>query len=226
MNTQSKLIQIRSKKLGLLITDARLTAHKSLEDCANALGITSATMQSYESGTAAPSLPEIEALAYYLNTPLKHFWSSEALSQSTKDRSIDHADRLALLRRRIIATRLRITRDQQNKSLKELAEQSGITEPVLKQYEAAEISIPLPELEILANLLQVRVDDFIDQHGPIGNWHNQQLTAQKFLELPPEVQSFICKPVNRPYINLAMRLSDLSAEKLRLVAESLLEITY
>jgi hypothetical protein len=49
---------------------------------------------------------------------------------------------------------------------------------------------------------------------------------QKFLDLPPEVQQFVAKPVNRPYLELAMRLSDLSAEKLRAVAEVLLEITY
>jgi hypothetical protein len=32
--------------------------------------------------------------------------------------------------------------------------------------------------------------------------------------------------VNLPYIHLAIRLSDLSVEKLRSVAEGLLEITY
>jgi len=40
------------------------------------------------------------------------------------------------------------------------------------------------------------------------------------------VRAFISKPVNLPYLELAMRLSDLSAEKLRGVAEGLLEITY
>jgi hypothetical protein len=50
--------------------------------------------------------------------------------------------------------------------------------------------------------------------------------SAKFLELPPEIQQFVCKPVNRPYLELAMRLSELNAEKLRAVAEVLLEITY
>ena len=49
---------------------------------------------------------------------------------------------------------------------------------------------------------------------------------QKFLELPPEIQLFASKPVNLPYLELAMRLSELNAEKLRAVAEVLLEITY
>jgi hypothetical protein len=39
------------------------------------------------------------------------------------------------------------------------------------------------------------------------------------------MQSFVCQPVNRPYLELAMKLSDLSREKLRAVAEGLLDIT-
>jgi predicted NodU family carbamoyl transferase len=44
--------------------------------------------------------------------------------------------------------------------------------------------------------------------------------------LPEEIQQFISQPVNRPYMELAMKLSKLSADKLRAVAEGLLEITY
>ena len=40
-----------------------------------------------------------------------------------------------------------------------------------------------------------------------------------------ELQGFVCKPINRPYLELAVRLSEMSVEKLRGVAEGLLEIT-
>ena len=96
----------------------------------------------------------------------------------------------------------------------------------MKRYETGELPIPLSELELLANVLEIPIEQFYDKHGPIGKWRNQQGTYLKFLDLPPEVQQFVCKPVNRPYLELAMRLSDLSAEKLRAVAEVLLEITY
>jgi hypothetical protein len=39
------------------------------------------------------------------------------------------------------------------------------------------------------------------------------------------MQEFACKPVNRPYLELAMKLSNMSTEKLRSVAEDLLDIT-
>ena len=43
--------------------------------------------------------------------------------------------------------------------------------------------------------------------------------------LSPELQDFISKPINRPYLEIAQRLGDMSVEKLRTVAEGLLEIT-
>jgi len=50
--------------------------------------------------------------------------------------------------------------------------------------------------------------------------------AVDFQNLPPEIQSFIVKPTNRPYLDLAIKLSEMSVEKLRSIAEGLLEITY
>ena len=46
------------------------------------------------------------------------------------------------------------------------------------------------------------------------------------MALPLEMQVFVSKPINRPYLELAMRLNDMSVDKLRGVAEGLLEITY
>jgi hypothetical protein len=43
--------------------------------------------------------------------------------------------------------------------------------------------------------------------------------------MPSELQSFVVKPINQPYLELAQRLSEMSVEKLRAVAEGLLEIT-
>jgi hypothetical protein len=49
--------------------------------------------------------------------------------------------------------------------------------------------------------------------------------VEKFLELPDELQVFLTQPVNRPYLELAVRLSEMSRDKLRSVAEGLLDIT-
>jgi hypothetical protein len=48
---------------------------------------------------------------------------------------------------------------------------------------------------------------------------------QNFLDLPMEMRQFVALPVNRPYLELAMKLSSMSKDKLRSVAEDLLDIT-
>jgi transcriptional regulator with XRE-family HTH domain len=228
MNNPQQIKNLRSRKLGVLIYDARKAARRSVEECADLLGIPVELYQSYESGQRALSLPELEVLAYYFDISLEHFWSHQSLTenQAQKKTGPEQNIRLRQLRDRIIGTRLRLTRNQANLSPRQMAERTGLAEQQIKRYELGEISIPLTDLEILAKALDTRVEEFFDNHGPIGNWRAQKLTVNKFMELVPELQDFVCMPVNRPYLELAMRLSQLSVEKLRSVAEGLLEITY
>lgn len=70
-----------------------------------------------------------------------------------------------------------------------------------------------------------RIETFFDRSGPIGQWLISEETIQSFLELPMELREFVAMPVNRPYLELAMKLSNMSKDKLRSVAEDLLDIT-
>lgn len=226
MSNQRQILQIRNKKLGLLILDARKAMRRSVEECAQATGVTLEQFQEFEKGARAPSLPQLELLALYFNVPLEQFWGKRSLSETSEPEALQEKDRLVLLRNRMIGTNLRLARNNANFSYREIFEKTGIAEDQMKQYEMGEAPVPLSELELLASVLNIPIEQFYDKHGPIGKWRNQQGTYLKFLDLPPEIQQFVSKPVNRPYLELAMRLSDLSAEKLRAVAEVLLEITY
>ena len=227
MSNIQTLLQIRNKKLGLLIQDARTVLRRTVEECAEATGVTPQKFQDFEKGKDAPSLPQLELLALYLDLPLEHFWGKQSLSQAAKTPdALQEKERLVQLRNRVIGTSLRMARSNANLSYAQVSEKTGVGEEQLMRYELGEIAIPVSELELLSRALDTSVDSFYDQKGPIGKWRIQQGTMQKFLDLPPEVQQFVAKPVNRPYLELAMRLSDLSAEKLRAVAEVLLEITY
>jgi hypothetical protein len=84
----------------------------------------------------------------------------------------------------------------------------------------------MPDLEVLMTLLGGQVESLFDQTGPIGHWMTQQDAMRDFLQLPEEIQAFVCKPVNRPYLELALKLSNMSTDKLRSVAEGLLDITF
>ena len=217
---------IRTKKLGLLIYDARLAARRNIEECAKAINVSPEVFDAFEKGARSPSLPELEILAFYLNVSLDHFWSNVSRSENNPDRHVANADRLINLRQRMIGATLRQLRSSANLSPKEMNERTGIAEADLAAYELGERSIPLADLEIMIAALGSHIDSFIDKRGPVGSWMNQQQSIQKFLELPVDLQEFVCKPLNRPYVSLAVRLSELSVEKLRAVAEGLLEITY
>ena len=95
----------------------------------------------------------------------------------------------------------------------------------MKRFEAGETPIPLPELELLTNTLEFPVSELFEQDTLLGQWISAQSGINEFLTLPAEVQAFITKPVNQPYLEIAMKLSQLSANELRGIAESLLEIT-
>jgi transcriptional regulator with XRE-family HTH domain len=216
---------IRSKKLGILIQSARSSAGKSIDECAEALNISSDQMEAYESGDASPSLPELEALAFYLRIPLDYFWGREVLDEFQKEPQVFEKDRLMRLRNRVIGASLRKARLEAGITSLELANTVSISEEQLNQYELGAESIPLPELELLANNVNTTIKDFQDSRGPIGTWIKQQRAMQHFDDLSPELQDFISKPINRPYLEISQRLSEMSVEKLRAVAEGLLEIT-
>ena len=129
------------------------------------------------------------------------------------------------LRQRMIGALLRQERNTASLSIKALTQETGIPAGRIKAYELGERTIPLPELEALLTALGGRIETFFDQSGPIGQWMTDQKSMQQFLDLPKELQAFVCQPVNRPYLELAMKLSSMSTDKLRSVAEGLLDIT-
>jgi transcriptional regulator with XRE-family HTH domain len=219
-------VNLRSRKLGVLIRDARLAARKTIPECAHTLGITPGIFRAWEEGRRSPSLPELEILSYSLNLPLHRFWSKEATSDNTPPIETMDLPAFVGIRQRLIGALLRQFREKASLSPRAVSEMSAIPTARLKAYELGERPISLPELEALIALLGGQVELLFDQTGPIGLWMVQQKAIQDFLQLPPVLQNFISKPVNRPYLELAMKLSGMSTDKLRSVAEDLLDITF
>lgn len=219
-------ITIRTKKLGVLIRDARLAARRSAQECAEAIGLKKGLFRSYEDGLKAPSLPELEALVYYLDLPLDHFWGKEVKSESALPYENLNLPKLLAVRQRKIGALLRQERMNASISIRSLAHETGISGSRIKSYELGERPIPLPELEILVKTLGGRIESLFDRSGPIGQWLISEEAVQRFLEMPMELREFVALPVNRPYLELAMKLSAMSRDKLRSVAEDLLDITF
>jgi transcriptional regulator with XRE-family HTH domain len=216
---------IRAKKLAVLIRDARLASSKSIEECANAIEVSPSDFEAFELGEKSPSLPQVELLAYSLGIPLDHFWRNTAISEQKTNGNPFDVEQLTDLRQRMIGTLLRKAREDAGLSLQEAAEGTGITPEHLEAIEYGQEAIALPKLEYLADFLNCSIKDFQDVHGPVGTWAIQQQAIQDFLRLAPELQTFVSRPINRPYLELAHRLSEMSVEKLRAVGEGILEIT-
>lgn len=225
MDTKTQ-ITIRTKKLGVLIRDARLSARRTVQDCAEAIGVRKSIFRSYEEGVRSPSLPELEALVFFLDMPLEHFWSREIKSTAAPATQKIDLPRVLSLRQRKIGALLRQERMNASISIRNLANKTGIASSRIKAFELGERPIPLPELEILVTTLGGRIESFFDRNGPIGQWMLSEEAVQNFLEMSPELREFVALPVNRPYLELAMKLSNMSRDKLRSVAENLLDITY
>ncbi|NJC98934.1 MAG: helix-turn-helix domain-containing protein [Anaerolineae bacterium] len=219
-------ITIRSKKLGVLIRDARIASRRSIKECAEAIGLKSGAFRAYEEGRKSPSLPELETLVYYLDLPIDHFWSREIKTNAPLPIETLDLSKLLSVRQRKIGALLRQERMNASISIRNLALQTGISGARIKAYELGERPIPLPELEALVSVLGGRIETFFDRSGPIGQWLMNEEAIQHFLELPSELREFVALPVNRPYLELAMKLSSMSRDKLRSVAEDLLDITF
>src|SRR4030065_682750 len=69
---------LRGKILGAMLREVRMTAGRTLRETAEAIGVTPGALTAYEDGRKAISLPELELLAYFLNAPLRPFWSESA----------------------------------------------------------------------------------------------------------------------------------------------------
>lgn len=218
-------LTIRAKILGVLLRDSRLAANKSAAQCAEVLGVSSRVYKAYENGTKSLSLPELELLAYFTDTPIPHYWGDEVISDDVQLEDFD-TEQVLLLRRRLIGAHLRQARLDQDKTLKEIASAAGISSRRLSSYEMGDKPIPLPELELLSKALGMTIDDFAETSGPIAAWSRARYARQEVERMPADLQKFISDPLNRPYLELARQLAALPGQHMRELAENMLEITY
>ena len=218
-------ITLRSKKLGILLKDARLNAGKTMKECGDSLGISGSTVSAYERGNSSPSLPELEILSYFFKVPIKRFWQDKIMSHRDEVSGDFEPEDFIQTRQEQIGEILSTAREELGKTYEQITEETGVTYGRMKRFEGGETPIPLPELELLTNALDITLTEFYEQDSPIGEWISAQSGVAQFLSLPVEIQQFITKPVNQPYLEVAIKLSKLSAKDLRHIAESLLEIT-
>jgi transcriptional regulator with XRE-family HTH domain len=214
---------VRAQKLGSLIQEAREYNGRSPQEVAEVLGIETAVYQQIERGENHISLPDLEALALFLNVPMAYFWGSHPLQQ---DKSVDFSN-MTSLRHRVIGVLLRQLRLKERLTQAELAEQTDLDTDSIEAYETGDQPIPFLHLERLGQALSVPITHFVEsEHGPLRRHESRLQLLRQFERMPPDMQEFLSNPTNSSYLETAKKLSEMEVEKLRDLAESLIDITW
>lgn len=222
MNNPSTVLVIRAKKLGVLIRKKRMEAGKTPEECGGVIGLSGAKFEEYEYGSNSPSLPELEILASFFGVLPEHLLKGDG--QENPQSAVRYKRKIDL-RNRLIGAELRKARLEKGVSTEVLAEKTSIQSDIIQSYELGEVPIPAPRLELLADLVGRSLNDFKEHQSSAPKAQEISGPMQDFLALPSDLQDFITRPVNRPYLELAQKLSGMPAERLRRIAEDLLAIT-
>jgi len=213
--------RIRAKMVGVLLRDARTNAGRSIEGCAQMLKVSTQEIEAWEFGDSAPSLPQLELLAYYLGVPVSHFWGSETL-EASQEKAIDAQTEYLALRNRMVGALLRQARQEDNLSVEELSQTTGLPIEQINSYELGEIPLPMHELTVLASGVKKNVKYFLESSSHVGEWLEIREEWKHFTDLPEDVRRFAANPRNLGFINIAFMLSQMPTDKLREIGESML----
>ena len=223
--SKDQALNLRTKILGVLLRDARLAAGKSMKDLGEVIGVSGGSISSFERGVKAPSLPELELLAFYLAMRIKQYWREDTDYDHPHPSEALEVETLLELRDSAIGAMLRMALDEKGLSQKDLGKETGISTSRIRRYESGESGVPLPELERLARALGIELSEFSDIAGPVGDWLARQKARQAFDQLPGDVRSFVANPENLPYLEMAQRMSVTPIERLRAVAKGILDLS-
>ena len=87
--------------------------------------------------------------------------------------------------------------------------------------------MPLAELELAAERCGQTMAEFMEDEAiPLSPAEQRRRMLERLDELPPDMRDFILNPTNTLYLRVAMLASTMEADQLRLIAETLLDITY
>jgi transcriptional regulator with XRE-family HTH domain len=224
LNTDEAVLH--RKIMGVKIRHARAKAGMSAKEVGDALGLSAQVVNGIELGQHEASLPQLEVMAFLFNIPLVYFWTEDPIEEI--DWNFPTLEALAL-RRRIIGVLLRRARLEAGRSLEDLAQSIGVSTGQIAGYELGKVDIPIQKLQALGTYLNLPLDYFVDEGIKADRLNGRTVTLDEitqFSQLSPEVREFLLNPANLLYVNIAMRLSGMSAETLRSLAEGLLEVTY
>jgi transcriptional regulator with XRE-family HTH domain len=224
--SQDPKLSPRAMQIGQRLTSCRELKRLRVSEVAALLSIAPSRYKSYENGSQVPSLPELEVLAINFNTPITALLTYDEHVAEVTAMDAVQTNKFLQLRQRIIATRLKKALEDAEIPRVEIASALEIKPKELSGYLTGKKAIPLVKLEVLCRIASIALQSLYGTHGSVGEQLSQAERIAGFKQLPAEIQDFIAQPINRPYVDLAQRLSNLPVDKLRSIAEGLLDITF
>ena len=223
----SHSIAIRNKIIGVLVKRARIRADKSQQECAQFLDCTPSAYRRLEQGKKGFSLPQLESLALLFDVPVASLWDDGYQLPKEVTVAPPPVDQIMMLRRKMLAIRLRQVRQVAGLSMREMGKALDCSPYMISKYEQGAREIPLSELEMAAEHCGQTMTEFLDDEAiPLSPAEQRQRMLDRLDELPPDMRDFILNPTNTLYLRIAMLASNLEADQLRQIAETLLDITY
>ncbi len=208
-------IEIRSRKLGVLLYDARLTVQQSIEVCAGWAGVSPEQYRRYELGDQSPSLPELETLALHFGISVNHFLGDQILETLSWRGDSEKLENLRLERSKLIGAWLAQARFDQHLSLEALAEVMGVSAETCQQMEEGNCSVSFPQLQQAAERLGLDIAELRPRQGILADWEKENQFRSLYDQLPVELVHFISQPDAVPYLKMGLLLSSLSPEILQ-----------
>lgn len=223
----SQAIAIRNRIIGILVKRARLKVGKTQKECAEFLGCSPSKFGQYEHGRQGLSLPQLEALAHFLDVSPESLWNDSHTPPGETPEEPPRMEQLLQLRRKILAVQFRQCRLGAGLSQRDMGQLLGCSAYMISQYERALRDIPMAELEVAVEHCGRSVAEFVDDDTiPLSKAEQERLIVSRLNELPADVRDFVLKPTNSLYLRVALLLSAMKADSLRQIAELILDITY
>lgn len=225
---KQEIFTLRAKKIGVMLKQIRESQDQTEGNCANWLGLKIDEYRSLENGSQCISLSQIESIASFFGLPFEVFTSASKEQPNPAFLKADVNQGLIILRDKMIAVQLRQKREEMGISVEQLANDTSISSQDLTLYEDGYKPIPYCHLQSLLEELEIPLEALPSRQGsfkPASSDENGPLSALP-ANLSEEMAAFVAKPANLPYLELAMRISKMDANKIRGIASSLLEITY
>ena len=212
--------------IGAQLQRARETAARSINDCAQLVGISARRYAAYEADAKEPTMPELEQLALYLQVSVDDLFGDVEIAPLVP--TPDEAAEVMRLRARIIGAQLRKARTDRGEMIAATAQSVGMRITDLERFERAEKPLPIGKLAQLAHHLGLQRSDLLDiEHtpseagAPPTEKPRDEQQFEEFLKLPMDVREALLTFDALSYIRAGLRLRGLRGRELRRAGKAL-----